>query len=198
MKNNKRKIIILLVILFVILIILGTIYSYMKKQNDIKIAREKDDQIVAEQMEKYMSNKTCPRGISTLYSNYKGKRSLNDLYKNLNNLVQYLPKLSGSIRNVNDNEISKIYIDNEKEIKQMLGIQEEEFIKLSNYLKQYDISDKKFNYCEIDSSTYENTKQYLNFNLSFYYEGIEEPIVLKTYFSNFESSNKDVIYTALD
>lgn len=198
MKNNKVKIIILLVILFVILIILGMVCSYLKKQNEIIALREQDDQIVAQQIENYTSNKTCPRGMSTLYSNYKGKRSLNDLYKNLNNLVQYLPELSSSVSKLNDNDFSKMYEDNEMEIKEILGVEQTEFVKIADYLKNYDLNNRKFNYCEVDTTTYENTKQYLIFDLSFYYEGLERPIVLKTYFSNFESSNKDVVYTIVD
>lgn len=196
MKKDKKKIILLFIILFIILIFLVSIILYLKRQSEIKRIRE-DEKIFAEQIESYTSDKTCPRGMATLYSNYKGNRSLNDLYRNFNVFVEYLPQLSQQLHKYSEIDTNKFYNDNKSKINEVLGVGEEEFIKLVNYLKKYDLNNKKFNYCEIDSSTYENTDKYLIFNISFYYENTE-PIMLKVHFSNYESSNnKDVIYNVV-
>lgn len=197
MKKDKKKIILLFIILFIILIFLVSIILYLKRQSEIKRIRE-DEEIFAEQIQSYTSDKTCPRGMATLYSNYKGNRNLNDLYRNLNIFVEYLPKLSENINGIREEEFSNLYQDNESEISKILGLNKDEFINFANYLKKYNLNNKKFNYCEIDSSTYEDLEEYLSFNISFYYQDIEEPINFKIYFSNSKSSNNEVVYNVIN
>ena len=88
----------------------------------------------------------------------------------------------------------ELYKNNESEINEILGIEEADFKNLVEYLKKFDLDNKKFSYCEIDSSSYENIDKYLIFNMEFYYENIEEPIILKISFSNSKNSDKIVIY----
>ena len=191
MKKDRRKIFVL-IILLILLIFLVILCSYLKKQNEINNMKKRDEEILKEQVESYTSDKTCPRGMATLYSKYDGNRSLNDLYRNLNIFVQYLPTLSKKIHEASRTD--ELYKNNESEINEILGIEEADFKNLVEYLKKFDLDNKKFSYCEIDSSSYENIDKYLIFNMEFYYENIEEPIILKISFSNSKNSDKIVIY----
>ena len=192
MKKNKKALLKIIILLLILLIVFCIMLFFLKKQNNT----QSDEEIQEEMIENYTSDKTIPRAMSTLYSHYKGNRSLNDLYRNLDVFVKYLPELSDNIYTLNETELKQYYSTNKNTIIQNLGIRNEEsFIQFAQYINSYDLNGKEFNYCEIDKDTYRNSEEgYLVFNIQFYFNGIEKPLNLEIHFSNSEKTKTSVIY----
>ncbi|MGN1298912.1 MAG: hypothetical protein ACI4UE_02890 [Candidatus Scatovivens sp.] len=192
-KKNKNRIKILILICILIVLILFIILKWIEIN---KNKPKSNNEIINEQVENYLSDKLCPRNISNLYSNYKGKNDKNDLYRNLKIFVNGLPEFTNKIREKNEEELIPFFKNNNKYIYEYLGIEEQEdFIKISKYLQENDVTNMEFDYCEIYEDSYKlENEEYLTFNMKFVYK--EKTIRLKIFFSMLKGIEPQVIYKA--
>lgn len=189
----KKKIRLILILLAILLIIIFIILKYITINQDA-IEEENERAIIEETVKTYFSDKVLPQGVSSLYGNYQGKNDKNDLYRSIAKMLNYLPTISSTLKNVSDEEISEYYAVNESQILEYLGIDNiEDFKKLVEYIKQYNINNEKYQYCSIDSSTYIDNNEYLVFNLNIVYENIDK-ITLKVCFANSKTTKPKVIF----
>lgn len=190
--KNKIKIIlfILLMLLIAILISLKFLSKSQEQRNEIQT----NEELRTEKIEEYFSDKVLPQGVSTLYGIYNGKNDKNDLYRSIAKMLNYLPEISNNLREASTEVISEYYSTNESQIEKYLGIDTiEDFNKLVESLKSHIISNDKYKYCSIDSSTYENNDEYLTFNLNIVYENTDT-VTLKVYFANSTTTKPKVIF----
>lgn len=196
---NRKKILLLIIICTITLLVLFIILMnlQLRKNEELKNDLIINEQLQQKSLSEYSEGKIFPRKLSTLYGKYKGKNSKNELYQSIYNLVNYLPKLYDDIKGIDD--IKKYYDDNFIEIKRYLGITEfEEFDKFIEKIKLIEFKNISFNSCEIDDATYVQIGDYLTFNLLMVYDGLEENMILKIYFSNNSLSNPKIKYKFID
>lgn len=194
MKNNVKKIIFILVILLILTIILLRVFTKTPKQEDNV---EQEVQIRQEKTQEYFSDKVMPQGISTLYKRYNGKNDKNDLYKNLYNLVRYLPQMYDYIKDLDESTLASYYDTNANNIKTNLGITDRNsYIDFAKYIQTIEFDSTNFSYCKIDTESYDSYNVYLTFNLALFYDKLEKPIDIKVYFSNQTGTdeNPEIIY----
>lgn len=201
MKKKKIiKLIIVLLILVFILIGITFLIKFITKDElvDGKYTA-KDLEIIEEQVDSYLSNKITPSGMATLYSKYDGDNDLNDIYRGLFGLVDYLPTISKKV-DYNDNEkIEKFFEKNKEDIKNNLKINGvEKFKKFIAYLNKVGYTGQEFISCEIDDTTYSNTVKYLSFDVKFKFEGLEDAFKLKVNFSRRNSSDMLLYFSIIE
>lgn len=190
--KNKIKIIlfILLMLLIAILISLKFLSKSQEQKNEIQTNKE----LRAEKTEEYFSDKVLPQGVSTLYGKYNGDNEKNDLYRSIASILNYLPKISDTLKTASVEEVSQYYLANELQIEKYFGIDTiEDFNELVESLKSHVINNDKYKYCSIDSSTYEDNDEYLTFNLNIVYENTDT-VILKVYFANSTTTKPKVIF----
>ena len=187
---KKKKFIILIVIFLIILvgliITLHIMNSKKEAEEELQQQITEKEEFLKEATEKYFSDKICPQGMATLYSNYHGDNDLNDLYRGLYTLVGYITEMYSDVQDFDAAQLEEYYKSYTRKIRTTIGIRTfEDFVEFVNYLKNIGFTaEDKYQYCKIDTETYEENDNYLMFNISFYYEGKENLITLKTYFSN--------------
>ena len=196
---KKKYLIILLAITSIILCILILILNNLLNKKEINIETEKDIEVKKQAINEYCEDKVLPRGISTLYGKYKGQNSKNDLYRNFNNLVQYLPDLYLDVKEMDDTQLSAYYEEEYSNIEKYLGIEEEEdFERFAKYIQTTNLENVTFNSAEIDDTTYENTEEYLKFDLELVYNELENTLKVKVLFANQSSTRPMVVYDVVE
>lgn len=197
---NKKSFVILILIILILLLILTLVLRKLTfKQEEEEINNEviaQNEELMKQITEEYFSDKICPQGMSTLYSNYHGKNDLNDLYRGLYNLVGYIEKMYPTLKNYDSTQLEKYYNENPRKIRKTLGANSfEEFIAFLDYLDSVGYSSEyAYQSCEIDTETYEEDIDYLMFNLSFYYEGKDNLLNFKVYFGQDENMRLEIIF----
>ena len=187
--KSKKKIVVLFVVLIIILIILGVtlalIITKKKKEDDLQHQITAKEEFMEEAAKKYFSDKICPQGMSTLYSKYDGDNDINILYKGLYTLVHYIQDEYPTIKNYDNSQLQEYYKSNSQKLRTTIGfLKFEEFEQFVNYLKSAGLTENDtYKLCKIDTESYEEDDDYLIFNISFSYEGKDNLIMLKTFFS---------------
>ena len=161
-----------------------------------------DEQLTSQSVEDYTSDKVIPRQFQTLYSNYKGQNSKNDLYRSLNNLVyNYLPNLFNQIKGLNDAQILQLFENNKSEIEENLGIRNvQDFTELVKYLQTINYNNNEFEVSEIDTESYKSAGQgaYLRFVIKLKYKDLDQEVKLKVFFANMTSTDPRIIYSSAE
>ena len=201
MKLTKKKVLIVLIILIILFVIILLVKNYLE-DNANQAANLTDEQLMVQQVEDYTSDKVIPKQFQTLYSNYEGQNSKNDLYSSLNNLVyDYLPNLFNQINGINDAQILKLFENNKSEIEENLGIRNiEDFTNLVKYLQTIKFDNNGFESSEIDTESYRSAGQgsYLSFIIKLKYENLDQEINLRVFFANMTSTDPEIIYSVVE
>lgn len=166
-KKYNKKIIILVVICIVIISILSIIlYNTMKVKKYEESIQEFQDF-----RKKYESQTILPRKIYELYD-YSGDYDRDYLYKNMKVFVDYLDYLTD---NVKEDEVEKFYSNQTSEIKEIIGITDQEEFKIfMKNVKIKNLKESDFKYAEIEAGSSYDQNGYFNFILYLYYgDGIE-------------------------
>ena len=195
-KKNILKIIIVLLIIICVIFILK-IEDYINSTKTVDgVYTQEDLNIIAEDLNNYLSDKITPKGMSRLYGKYKGENDLNDIYRSLYKFVNYLPIISKEIGHSNF-DFTDYYKKNENDIKTNFGIvDEEEFIKFVEYLKQINYTGQEFISCQIDSTTFKSGNEYFSFNIIFNFKDFENEFKLNLNFAN-NSSIQPIVYYSI-
>lgn len=152
--NNRILITILVGLLIVLCVIICFLYGQMK-------ANPRHDAVKTEVYNKMKQEMVMPNGIFNLKKNYKGKNDLDDFYKSINSLYRVIIELSDK----DDKKIEKYFEENRLDIKQNIGIENiESFKKLGEYSKKHGKL-KNFNSANISANSFNDTYQYLKFNM---------------------------------
>lgn len=192
---KKKPLMILMAIILTILIVLIVVLNNLLEKRQIEEEKQTDIETRKEAINEYCEDKVLPRGISTLYGKYKGQNSKNDLYRNFNDLVQYLPDLYSDIKEMDVAKLSSYYEEEYSNIEKYLGIEEEEdFERFAKYIQTMELENVTFNSAEIDDTTYENTEEYLSFDLELVYNGIENIVKVRVSFANKTITKPMVVY----
>ena len=166
MKLTKKRVLIILIIALILFLVILITKNYLEDEKN-KEVNLTDEQLTSQSVEDYTSDKVIPRQFQTLYSNYKGQNSKNDLYRSLNNLVyNYLPNLFNQIKGLNDAQILQLFENNKSEIEENLGIRNvQDFTELVKYLQTINYNNNEFEVSEIDTESYKSAGQgaYLRF-----------------------------------
>ena len=201
MKLTKKKVLIILIILIILFVAILLVKNYLE-DNANQTANLTDEQLMVQQVEDYTSDKVIPRQFQTLYSNYDGENSKNDLYRSLNNLVyDYLPNLFKQINGINDAQILKLFEENKNDIKENLGIRNvEDFTNIVKYLQTIKFNNNQFEVSEIDTESYRSAGQgsYLSFIIKLKYENLDRDINLRVFFANMTSADPEIIYSVAE
>ncbi len=201
MKLTKKKVLIVLIILIILFVIILLVKNYLE-DNANQAANLTDEQLMVQQVEDYTSDKVIPKQFQTLYSNYEGQNSKNDLYSSLNNLVyDYLPNLFNQINGINDAQILNLFENNKSEIEENLGIRNiEDFTNLVKYLQTIKFDNNEFESSEIDTESYRSAGQgsYLSFIIKLKYENLDQEINLRVFFANMTSTDPEIIYSVVE
>ena len=201
MKLTKKKVLIVLIILIILFVIIFLVKNYLE-DNANQAANLTDEQLMVQQVEDYTSDKVIPKQFQTLYSNYEGQNSKNDLYSSLNNLVyDYLPNLFNQINGINDAQILNLFENNKSEIEENLGIRNiEDFTNLVKYLQTIKFDNNEFESSEIDTESYRSAGQgsYLSFIIKLKYENLDQEINLRVFFANMTSTDPEIIYSVVE
>lgn len=201
MKLTKKKVLIVLIILIILFVIILLVKNYLE-DNANQAANLTDEQLMVQQVEDYTSDKVIPKQFQTLYSNYEGQNSKNDLYSSLNNLVyDYLPNLFNQINRINDAQILNLFENNKSEIEENLGIRNiEDFTNLVKYLQTIKFDNNGFESSEIDTESYRSAGQgsYLSFIIKLKYENLDQEINLRVFFANMTSTDPEIIYSVVE
>lgn len=198
----KRKVRLMIFILILILIGVSIFVGVKVYERNTKLVdskyTQKDLDIIEEQIDTYLSDKVIPKGMSIIYSKYSGENDVNDIYRGLYKLIDYLPKIAKKVDYKDTKSIEKFYEKNSEEINESLKIKGvEKFKKIVAYLDKVGYDGQAFVECEIDDSTYVNNYKYMSFNLHFKFEGIEE-FKLKVSFSNRNSTDMLLYYSLIE
>lgn len=196
-KNKKNKMILIsIIVLFVLLILMLLLYQYISENTKVdEKYTKKDLKLIDDQIDSYLEDKIVPSGLSKLYGNYKGDNDLNDIYRSIYSLVNYMPTLSKKIEFDNDESINKFYEKNKIDIKSNLGIDNlEDFTTFINYLNEEGYEAQKFIECSLDSSTFTTKGRYFSFNLKLNFE--ELSLQIKLNFAN-NSGTQPLVYYSI-
>lgn len=200
---KKKKIIKLIITLIIFVVILTGIMFIMKALTKDELVdgkyTAKDLEIIEEQVDSYLSDKITPLGMATLYSKYDGDNDLNDIYRGLYGLVDYLPTIAKKV-DYNDNEdIEKFFEKNKDDIKNNLKINGiEKFKKFIAYLNKVGYTGQEFVSCEIDDTTYSTTMKYLSFDIKFKFEGLEDKFKLNINFLRKKSADMLLYFSLIE
>ena len=198
MKRKDMLKIIIIILIIICIISIVKIKDYIDKTKIVdEVYTQEDLDIIEEEVESYLSDKITPRGMSRLYGNYDGENDLNEIYRSLYKLVNYLPLLSEKIKYDNADSINSYYIKNEKDIKTNLGIENEEnFIAFIEYLKNIEYNGQEFIDCQIDNSTLKSENRYFSFNIILNLKDFNNEFKLKVNFAN-NSSVQPIVYYSI-
>ena len=163
--EKQRKNILLVCVIMVILIVVSIILSLQPKE-DVDVENKIENIVTQEdRIKRYIEDKVIPQGIYEFTLNYEGTITRNELYDKLNEVVNYMANMS-TMKNE-----SRFYNKNQDEVKKKMGIEtEEEFTKLCSKIKEKDISNTKFAYCQIQTGSFKQEGVYTKFNMIFNYE----------------------------
>ena len=197
---KKKTIKKLIFVFLIIILILTIILLLLTKQKKPVLVTNADDAItcgitIQEEVKKYYVDKITPSGISKLYGNYNGDNDLNDFYRKLYVLVNYLPEVS-EVAYKDSTEISNYYNSHKTTIKNNLGLSKEKhFAKFCEYLKETGYRGEKYEESEIQYETYKYDDQYNTFDLTFKFENFDNNFRLKVHFANKSYTDPIVFYS---
>lgn len=201
MKLTKKRVLIILIIALILFLVILITKNYLEDEKN-KEVNLTDEQLTSQSVEDYTSDKVIPRQFQTLYSNYKGQNSKNDLYRRLNNLVyNYLPNLFNQIKGLNDAQILQLFENNKSEIEENLGIRNvQDFTELVKYLQTINYNNNEFEVSEIDTESYKSAGQgaYLRFVIKLKYKDLDQEVKLKVFFANMTSTDPRIIYSSAE
>lgn len=201
MRLTKKKVLIILIIALILFLVILITKNYLEDEKN-KEVNLTDEQLISQSVEDYTSDKVIPRQFQTLYTNYKGENSKNDLYRSLNNLVyNYLPNLFNQIKGLNDAQILQLFENNKSEIEENLGIRNvQDFTELVKYLQTINYNNNEFEVSEIDTESYKSAGQgaYLRFVIKLKYKDLDQEVKLKVFFANMTSTDPRIIYSSAE
>lgn len=201
MKLTKKRVLIILIIALILFLVILITKNYLEDEKN-KEVNLTDEQLTSQSVEDYTSDKVIPRQFQTLYSNYKGQNSKNDLYRSLNNLVyNYLPNLFNQIKGLNDAQILQLFENNKSEIEENLGIRNvQDFTELVKYLQTINYNNNEFEVSEIDTESYKSAGQgaYLRFVIKLKYKDLDQEVKLKVFLANMTSTDPRIIYSSAE
>ncbi len=184
----RKKDILKSIIVILVFILIGAmvILDYISKNKMVdEFYTQEDLDIIDEGLENYMSDKITPKGLSKLYGAYDGDVDINEMYRGLYKFVNYLPTLSKKVKYENDDSIYKFYEKNSADIKENLGmVNEEEFYSFVKYLNKIEYKGQKFIDCKLDSTTFKNGNKYFSYNLTLNFEGLNNEFKINVNFAN--------------
>ncbi len=186
--KNKRKIVL---ILLLICIVLGIIFMIILQQLIEKKEYQKSIQESLDFRKEYESQTILPRKIYELYA-YSGDYDRDYLYKNMKVFVDYLDYLTD---NVKEDEIEKFYSDHFSEIKEIIGIAEQEDFKtFMKNVNSKNLKESEFKYAEVEAGSSYNQYGYYNFVLYLYYGENNELIKFNVAFAKSKELDIKVAY----
>ena len=190
-KNKYQKIIRILIILLVFAIVaLAIVLRITDKPKEETTNREDDIKAMQEQAKEYLEDRTIPQHIYDFSKEYSGKTQREEIYKQLDIIVKYLPDLCSDLKQTDS---SKYYSDNSEQIKKNLGIEDEtDFVQLAEYLKENDLSGLTFDYCIYHAGSLVEEEIYSNFQIDFVYKN-HEPVTFNMGVLNKYMYNKSVL-----
>lgn len=201
MKLTKKRVLIILIIALILFLVILITKNYLEDEKN-KEVNLTDEQLTSQSVEDYTSDKVIPRQFQTLYSNYNGQNSKNDLYRSLNNLIyNYLPNLFNQIKGLNDAQILQLFENNKSEIEENLGIRNvQDFTELVKYLQTINYNNNEFEVSEIDTESYKSAGQgaYLRFVIKLKYKDLDQEVKLKVFFANMTSTDPRIIYSSAE
>lgn len=187
MKNKKKKILILLLICIIVVVILMVLLQQLKKKREY----EESIKDFLEFKQEYEAQTILPRKIYELY-NYSGDYDRDFLYKNMKVFVDYLDYLKN---NLDENDIDKFYLEHDKKIFEILGIDnQEEFSIFMKNVTNKNVNGNEFQYAEIEAGSSYNRNGYFNFVLYLYYGENNELIKFNVAFAQSEDYDIKVAY----
>ena len=157
-------------ILIIILIILVFVFSIYLRVSDKPKAEtvEPNWEGFEAHVEEYFKDKVIPQHIYDFYVEYKGEIEKKEIYEDLYIISEYLPDLCSDLKEVDEKTYYSKFAD---KIKNYIGIEtESEFVKLSNFLKENDVSNLAFEYCSYHPNSIVKDDIYSNFQMDFCYE----------------------------
>lgn len=168
--KEKKKLLLIFGILLIIVIILVVILNRVKKDHEL----EQEEIVRLEQsnehLQNYLKGKVTPKGCFALTKNYEGQISEDELYENLFVAKEYFADLQNELEGKNETQVKEYFDKNQDTIREYTGI--DDFKKFQNLVSYLTTTNKlgEFMYASIDKSSFENTSQYLKFNISLFYE----------------------------
>lgn len=186
-KNKRKKVLILLLICIVVVVILMILLQQLKKKKE----HEESIKDFLEFRQEYESQTILPRNIYELY-NYSGDYDRDYLYKNMKVFVDYLDYLKN---NLNESDIDKFYLEHNKEILEVLGIDnQDEFTVFMKNVKSKNVKENEFKYAEIERGSSYNRYGYYNFVLYLYYGDNNELVKFDVAFAKSKELDIKVAY----
>lgn len=190
-KNKRKKIFMLLLICIIVVVILMVLLQQLIKKQEY----EKSIQEHLDFRKEYESQTILPRKIYELYE-YNGDYDRDFLYKNMKVFVDYLDYLTD---NVKEDEVERFYSKQTSEIKEILGITEqEEFKTFMKIVKSKNLKESEFKYAEIEVGSSYNQNGYFNFVLYLYYGDDSEPTKFVVSFANSKDYDIKVAYRFIE
>lgn len=197
----KKKSIKILIFVFLIIILIISLFLLRRQKKPVLVTStgivytQEDINIIQEEVKNYYVDKITPSGISKLYGNYNGENEINDLYRKLYILVNYLPELS-EVASKDSAEISEYYNSHKTTIKSNLGLSKEKnFMKFCEYIKETGYKGEKYEDSEIQYATYKYDDQYNSFDVTFKFENFDNDFRLKVHFANKSYTDPMVFYS---
>ena len=191
-KNNEKTFAILFVICLVALLFIIIIISLNKTDStDLKSEYSQEDlNIMEDQLSNYLDDKIVPNGLSRMYGKYKGNNEFSDLYRSLYRFVNYLPNTVGKL-----DEVESDYEKNVSQIVDSLGCKDvEEYRALLEYMSSCGYEGQDYLSCKVMDSDFVTENGFFIVNIGFYFEGLDDPIVIKVMFSTKVSAYPKVKY----
>lgn len=200
MKNKSILKISIVIIIGVCVIGILKISNYIRHEKTVdEVRTQKDIDMIEAEVRNYLSDKITPKGIAKLYGKYDGENDLNDMYRSIYSLVNYLPTLSKKVKYDNKDAIIFYYESNKDDIRKYLGISnQEKFLDLIEYLNKVGYHGEKFVTCEIDTLTIKKGRKYFSFELKFNFENFANDFKLKLNFANYTSTKPMVYYSIIE
>lgn len=178
MKRKQKEIVLILIILLAGMLIFSKyLYSQIQKNKDF-------DDVKAEIYEEMKKEMVMPNGVFQFKKNYSGDNDVKDFYRSVYTLSRGLINLSKE----KIKDVDQYYEKNKVEIRNTFGITSlEEFRKLYEYVISFDKL-KGFNSASIDTDSIKNKKKYMEFNMTFVYDG-DKTLKFNVRFMNSTSEN---------
>lgn len=161
MKKIYIKRLLVLCFILLILILMACICINLAKTDE-----EDFEEYKAKVYKKMMEVEVMPNGMFELKQNYKGDHDLQEFYESLRSFSNEIIVLSKK----DEKNLEKYYEENKEEIKKSTGITEfEKFKELKEYIRQQG-EVKSLVTANINTTSFEDTGKYLQFNIDFNYE----------------------------
>lgn len=189
-KYNKKIIIVVLICIIIISILSIMLY------NSLKVKKyEESIQEFQEFRKEYESQTILPRKIYELYG-YNGDYDRDYLYKNMKVFVDYLDYLTDNLK---EDDVEKFYSNQTSEIKEIIGISEqEEFKTFMKNVESKNLKESEFRYAEIEAGSSYNQNGYFNFVLYLYYGDDSKPTKFIVSFANSKDYDVKVAYRFIE